>query len=182
MYLITTGNKPFCYIGHPKTGSTSVRKALLELGAEEIHGQHGIDNVTANDVIFNGGIVCSGCRLPYELIVSWYHHDCIVNKPALTDPPTLYGYLVKALSNHPYLSKGTLFPGEGLSNRTIRFEAGIERQLNRYLGECGLPAVKLPHINATDHSDHRDYYGFAAVSLVATAFHKDFENYGYHFC
>lgn len=180
MYLITSGIKPFIYIGHPKTGSMSTRQALMELGAEEIYGQHGINYEIVEDVRLDGGVVCSTGRLPYDLIVSWYQHDCMCERP--TFQGTLYEYLTWALSNHPYLSKGTLFPGFEVSNRTIWFEGDMQAQLNQYLEECDLPAVKLPHINATVHHDFRAYFGFDSLALVASVFHKDFENYGYHFC
>lgn len=182
MYLITSGTKPFIYIGHPKTGSMSTRQVLMGLGAEEIFGQHGIKNDIVQEVIDQRGIVCSTCRLPYSLIVSWYHHDCICGRGAPETPPTLYEYLVNALATHPYLSLGTLFTGWLVSNCTIRFEHGMGPQLNFFLQCAGLPHVELPHINATQHQDYQHYYGHDSVALVATAFHRDFERYGYHFC
>jgi hypothetical protein len=69
MYKIR--RKKFCFIAHPRTGSRSVREAIMDIqGAEKVVGHHAVDIAT----IKKSEIRCCTTRNIWDLLVSWYYN------------------------------------------------------------------------------------------------------------
>lgn len=169
------------FIAHPRTGSQSVRTALLEAGAECIAGHHGIDEsrLTAN--------VISAVRNPWDIMVSWYHYVHLDPKQLAGQEYIPFGeWLPRALNGEDKFVQRwfsqKLFFGLPYCNQIIYWEGGIERQLNHILNECDLPHVKLPRRGATEREFHfPSYYAQGDSCLVYEKFKDEIDRLGYKF-
>jgi len=165
-----TRTKPFCMILHPKTGSQATREALRQtFGARVVRGQHFFDEEECNRIVNEGGIVCSTVRNPWDLMISWYFYS--EKRPAgngqfpkCREFPEWLDATLKG--GNGWIEKG-LFYGVDFCNRIIRFEHGVEDQLNNCLRDCGLTPVKMRRVADTGHSHYSHYYDIPSAIKVA---------------
>ena len=174
---------PFGIICHPKTGTQSTREALkLEHKARCVCGQHSYDLQEVERIKNEGGILVCVVRNPWESMISWYFYSEVGSKKARGLKPTPFlEWLPHILeAGNGWIEKG-LFYADHLCNRLIRYEYGLEQQLNQCLLDCGLSPVELPHIAKADRKHYSHYYDIKAATRVAVAFHKEITEYGYQF-
>ncbi|MCI0556504.1 MAG: hypothetical protein L0287_36645, partial [Anaerolineae bacterium] len=159
-----TRNRSFAYIAHPKTGSQSMQKVLREtFDARVVKGVHDIDPTECEQIIQEGGIVACTVRNPWDLMVSWYHFA-----RSTSDVGTFRDWLMRILTTgNGWIEKR--FYGLEYCNRVFRFEYDLQLQLNNCLIDCGLRAVDLPHIGATEHRQYSYYYDSETAAAVALA-------------
>ena len=175
--------KPFCLICHPKTGSQAARAALRKAGCR--HGSHhSFEEDEINFILDNDGIVASVVRNPFDSIVSWWAFGelmCKKRQHAGKPAPFLY-WLPRILeSGNNWIEKGLFYAAEHC-NRIIRYEDGVEAQLNKLLAECGLPAIKMDIVGDSPRGPYQDYYDIPAALMVDRYFRKEIDRWGYSFC
>ena len=182
MYMID-GDKPFCFIAHPKTGSRSVQTALEGIGAYNVQGHHFIDEDVCESVRDCGGTVCSVVRNPFDVMVSWY--AMFLNSkqynPDWPNTPSFSSWCPRFLAaGNGWIERG-LFYGDQECTKIIRWELGVEAQLNALLLDCGLETMigHLGQEGASKRLDHRFYYNDNTEDLVARYCYKELARYGY---
>lgn len=178
--LILEGDKPFGIILHPKTGSMSIREALK--WDAEIGGHHGYDENTCQSIINDGGIVCSVVRNPWDIMVSWYfYNQKREHNPQYPKVEPFDEWLPRTLeAGNGWIEKG-LFYGAGHCNQTIKFEFGIELQLNKHLIDCGLDPVNLKRVNSTEHEHYSHYYNVELSNKVFYKFTQEVVDWDYFY-
>lgn len=62
----------------------------------------------------------------------------------------------------------------------MRFER-LQEDFNEACGRIGIPSRPLPHSNASNHADYREYYDEELVAAVANRFHREIKLFGYRF-
>ena len=181
MYVNYDGDKPFCFIAHPKTGSRSVQTALEGIGCDNVQGHHFLDGAVCDGIRDSGGIVCSVVRNPFDVMVSWY--AMFLNSkqynPDWPNTPSFSSWCPRFLkTGNGWIERG-LFYGDEHSTRIIRWELNLADQLNACLYDCGLPCVELGNEGASKRLDHRFYYNDNTEDLVARYCYKELARYGY---
>jgi len=174
--------RPFCFIGHPKTGTQSIRQALRKAGCRK-GSHHGFDEEEIDFILNNGGVVVSTVRNPFDLTVSWWAYGELMMKQAAGQgKPAPFDYWLPRIleSGNGWIEKG-LFYAAKYCNRIIRFEHDIELQLNRCLTDCGLPPVTLEHVGKSPHDHYTTYYGIKEALLVDRYFRPEISEWGYEF-
>lgn len=61
-----------------------------------------------------------------------------------------------------------------------RFES-LQQDISRFLELTGLPDYRLPHVNRAEHKDYRQYYSGKSIEIVAAAYARDVELFGYSY-
>lgn len=175
--------KPFCFIGHPKMASQSVRKALLNIGARSLNGHHGYDEGVTKRIRDAGGVVCCVVRNPWDVMVSWWSFKSMkANNTYWPNTPAFAEWLPEELKNEWSMGK-SLYYGLPHCNRIIRFEHSIHKQLNGCLLDCGLPQISLPRIGGSprDNLPYQPFYTTDLAILVYRRFAVEIEEWGYKF-
>lgn len=176
MYVIESGTRPFAFIAHPKTGSQSCRLALKrDLRAQQVRGHHTVDEPTVDRLTESNGIIACTVRNPFDVMVSWYFYSHR-HADQLPDFSEWVTHTIEA--GNGWIEQG-MFYGAKHCNAIIRFEDGVERQLNRFLTKCGLPNVSLDYVGSTKHNEYRYYYEPAIKNLVFNRFKKEFQEFDY---
>ncbi len=142
--------------------------------------------------VFDGYYKFVFVRNPWALQVSMYHF-------VLKEPDHLYYATVKnmasfeeyvewvAVTAKPYPKGAPKFQadmvtdarGQIIVDEIGRFET-LSHDFNRISDQLGL-AITLPHRNQSSHKDYRDYYNARTRSIIADAFARDIELFGYRY-
>jgi len=181
MYTIDSGTKVWGIICHPKTGSQSTQYALRKVhNAKVVRGQHYYDLDQCARITKSGVLVCF-VRNPFDTMVSWYHYmeDRKQYNPGYPAKRIFPEWLKWILWNgNGWIERG-LFYGAHLCNRVLRFENGVEPQLNQSLIDCGLAPVTLEWRGKSNRSHYRDYYNDETREAVAQRFHQELKDWRY---
>lgn len=152
------------FLAHPRTGSTSVRSALLAMGGEYIHPHHAgfWDDVVQSR--YRGEQVVSVVRNPYDAIVSWW---C---KRGMTRGMTLHDW-VPSFHNGNFTRQGRLFYHAHLSDLVLYYEDDLSESFG----------LDVPLLNVTHNKvkPFQEYYTQAAIDAVNKRFGKEIEELGY---
>jgi len=183
LLVIEGPKKTAAFILHPKTGTQSIYHALKSQG-KLIKRHHGIDLDMLDGIVADGGIVAGTVRYPLDAIISWFHYT---NPGNAAFAGWLKRYLVGSeggpyheVGMNPRLKIGRMFYGAEWMNRTIRFEDGIERQLNEILEEIGHDPVEIEHRNASkERRPWEEYFSDDMIRSVETQFPLDFIEFSY---
>lgn len=158
------------FLEHPRTGSTGIRKALINMGGEA-YPRHTLVGKRKDEVVI--GTV----RNPYDTLVSWY-----IN----------LGYKVGYVSFRRFLEtchmrfmvqKGKLFYFVDHIDYVMKFEK-LEEHFNQYLRyakvEC--PYIELPIVNPTHGKvDYKAYYNTVTRRIAEKKFGREAARFGYTF-
>jgi len=182
MYIIDSP-KPFGIICHPKTGSQSTQYALRKAhNARVVRGQHYYDEDECRRLRALGLLICF-VRNPFDTMVSWYHYmeDAKQYNGQYPNRRPFPEWLDWILENgNGWVEKG-LFYGAEECNRVLRFENGVQNQLNECLAECDLEPVELPWRGKSTRTHFRDYYDSGLRLKILKRFHHELYTFGYSF-
>ena len=124
-------------------------------------------------------------RNPWDWNVSNYHyilkHPDHYQHAELKALGGFEAYVDWQVDNH-YTQKYVLADETG--NLVVDYVGHMERleaDFNHILSHLGLPPVKIPHKNRSDHTDYRGYYNDHTRALIAELFSDDIEAFGYTF-
>jgi chondroitin 4-sulfotransferase 11 len=131
-------------------------------------------------------------RNPWERLVSQYYYRVRINKTNLqTQPlgfPAWLGEVFEAQNPYyrdnpqvfsPQLDWLTDETGQIIVSFIGRFE-NLDRDFQTICQHLQRP-TQLPHVNASTHTDYHAYYDSSTTKLVARAFAKDLDHFGYKF-
>jgi hypothetical protein len=172
-------------IGHPKTGVTSIRKALRDnFLILETEGPHGVNESYCKQLRDEGGLVIGTVRNPWDLMVSWWYYSIV--RPSESGSAQYWSFeewlpWVLVAGNGWIEKEKGLFYGEEECTHFIYFERDIEVQLNWMLTECGLGPVEVGHHNSTNHKPYQEHYNPFLVDLVYERFEEEIWAFGYDY-
>lgn len=179
MYVIES-EFPFAYIGHPKTGTRSTRTALrTKYNLKSFGGQHKVSPEQCKRIRDAGGIVCSTVRNPFDTLVSWYFHQLLNNREI--NGRSFPVWLADTIDGPMYLDYYDMFYGTQYCNKIIRFEDGLEWQLNYCLTMCRLETVKMGHIGRGKRRPYQEMYTPKEVDLVWNRYRSELIQWGYDY-
>ena len=179
MYLLPREAPRLALILHPKTGTRSIERAITGV-ARAVRGRHGVSQHDLDHTLRNGGEIAGTVRNPFDTLVSWYYYQ----NRRVTNPANfeawLRGFVERGTGwvkpNHP------LFYGADSMTRVIRFESGLQTQLNELLADAGVPTVDVPHLGAANGRRHyAEYFCPRTIDIVYRRFESDFTRFGYSF-
>lgn len=202
---------PFIFIHIPKTGGTSVYRALA--GNKETDPQFGysrklklqLQHLTIAELLQHGFITeeqlntyFKFCfvRNPWDLVVSeWQWRRRTFPRlsldrylkpsfPAfLKRVPTWKGFIGNGIRRHLLPQYHFIHDQQGalLVDYVGRFET-LEADFNQVCQKIGLPDLTLPHANQTKRDrDYRKYYDDETYSLVKQMYQVDIDYFGFDF-
>ena len=144
-------------------------------------------------------------RNPYERVVSSYYlhsNDQLINYWASENPSTWHrpenfkDYLRFLLtqdlnpdaifSSEQTLLAGAQYPFLIDEERKIRADfigkvENLQDDLSFVCEKIGVPNMKVPHVNKTNHKHYTEYYDKEAVDIVSTLYQRDIEIFDYKF-
>jgi chondroitin 4-sulfotransferase 11 len=181
--MIVSDNPPFVFIHVPKTGGTSVHRALqiLDHGdfqkwrSTDFNQQHMPYHILlTKHPSFSTHFSFAFVRNPWDRVVSLsaFTKDGRVDKAALLS--ITHGFPRYWGSQIGYIQSG---------GRSVDFIGHFERIEHDFQYICqriGIEAT-LPHLNRSNHTDYHDYYDDETRELVATKYARDIEAFGYKF-
>ncbi len=183
MHLLD-GNKPFGFIGHPRTGSRAVKAALTAAGAV-IGDAHSIDHDLVKLVRDEGGLIACTVRNPYDLVASWYFYQEDNVKRSFELPIRRFDEWVESAlrgqeGTASRFMENPVF-GYELCDCFIWFEGNIQDQLNAILQRCNIPTVEVKREFPTFRRPYQEVYSHLSRCLVEKAFQREFQELGYSF-
>lgn len=162
------------FIAHPKTGSTSIKACLEEMGWAQIQTHHAFHPawVEQHGLWHIGATV----RNPWDVMVSWYFHKNYERNGPFKE------WLPKAIETNAYIQKGLFF---GLDHTThiLRFE-DLDHDWDLWLEAIDAPWMELPNLNIGAGREKRHYsefYDTASRDLVAAKFATEIQTLEYEF-
>ena len=115
-------------------------------------------------------------RNPWDILVSWYHHNKNWFGPKFTEFPDFIRRFPVDRKN-VYLENGRMFEMYTKhASHIIHFES--QRQDLARILHVPIP---LPHIGASDRRPYQSYYDESSREFVAERFSYEIERYGYRF-
>lgn len=174
--------QPLAFVLPPRTGSRSIEHALAPLVTSKLGSRHYFPAPKAPSECE----VISSVRNPFDILVSWFHFpDSSQPEDRLGlhllggDGRTFSEFLDEIFSGkNKYLIHSTMRHASR-ATEYIRYENGIEDELNRILVPRGYPSVAVPHIGKTSRPDFNSYYTPELKAKVIDKFGSDFEKFGY---
>jgi hypothetical protein len=170
------------YMAVPRTASRAVRKFLVEehrareVGKKGFGGHHGIDGKVIRQCYDLGYKIICPVRNPWDVIVSWWHH----NPRWFGEANAEFAKFVEWFPKHgknKYLFEGMLYHFWAQhSTRIIKYE-----HLRADLARIIRAPVNLEVIGKSDRKPYADYYDDELREYVAEAFAAEIEEYGYSF-
>jgi hypothetical protein len=192
--MIISKKHSFIYIAVPKTGSTSIELALRQLDdktllhygknkkALEAEDDNIPKHIGAVDLkkevnkyyeYFRFGFV----RNPWERVVSWVREEGF---------PLRSGFLNKDnFETYPNFfwkqSSDFLYDGDKCLVDFIGKVENMQEDFNTICDKIGIPQLELEYHNKTKHKHYTEYYDDESIELVAKAYKKDIDLFGYKF-
>ena len=181
----------FVYLCTPHTASNATVAALKKIpGVINVKDPAGnvtyhstleqirtVQELTATELVF------SAVRNPYDSLVSWYLRNRTYRgyKPGLSFVEFFNEWMKR--DPWPYVHNGSLFYHAPVSRIVMRYERGIEKEVNSVLRKiAGMPQVRLDLENETEGKDHwSTYYDEESYAWVNETFRDDIANFGYRF-
>lgn len=129
-------DKKIAYLATPRTGTRSTTEALREIGFVPFASYHG--GITG--IHPNLRSVATTVRDPKDILASWVRRNI---KPGMNPQE-----IVRAeIETNQWVANGRCaslhLPD---TTQELRYENGLEAELNRWLNKHGLPSVTLPRI------------------------------------
>ena len=164
------------YLANPRTGSTSVAKALMGVGFK-MEGTHH-SGFRRHRPPRRGWTTFAAVRNHWDAAVSWVfglhmgqYRDLVISVES-----------IEFALNNEWISKDKMW---GVHNPDIvmRYE-NLEDDLNGVLSTAGLEAVKLPKHNVSTVRNGRHYDEFHTVKTgiyIYKRFKEEIERFGYEF-
>lgn len=173
----------FTYISIPRTGTNSIHKAL---------GTDLSQNHLSLNKIESPGFSFAFVRNPYEIVVSWYFYHKLTQGQDTYD----IDFLEWVKRGCPTHWAQSLLNSQGITHPLNQFEYVTNKEgvvICDFIGKfetlnkdfqyvcniIGKKAIKLPHINGSQHQAWESYYTPKALALVKAQFKKDFELFNY---
>jgi len=195
----------FVFICAPKTGSTSVSKALdeycIKFSPRKKHFTYSeyLDNKRVGETVNKDYFFFAFVRNPFDRLVSQFKFTGKKwwKKAGLSQSSLCFENYVKQIvacnlpfSVHRYNSKiksdqtdkdwsQLQFLSEDI-DFIGRYE-NLQEDFNIVCDKIGIPKQQLPHKNATKHKHYTEYYDDETRQLVAEKYAKDIELFGYKF-
>ena len=178
----------FAFIHIPKTGGTSINRALgladEHKTAMQLRGRLG----ERWDRKFRFAFV----RNPWDRAVSSFRFALDQNKDSRFVALTFREWLRLAfVERHPlYFDLPVSFLpqfdwiSDQEDNLLVDFVGRFENLQADFAKVCeriGCAGLKLPHYNSTKHDDYRSYYDDESIEIIARWHKKDIEQFGYEF-
>ena len=165
-------------LAHPRTASTGLRNALIELGGTQIHPHHvGRDDPKVR-AVHTDEPVLTVIRNPYDALVSWWLVRTF-NRP---QPQPNLADFAKSFRDAKgnFIRDGKILYHTPTADIVVRYES-LTPDLNLALGQCGVEPVTLPWLNQTGGKDKpwRDYYDQAAIKAANHRFGDEAVAHGY---
>jgi len=164
-------------VENPKTGSSSMRQALLAMGADYAASKH--TPLTDPQIAPARRLRFVVVRNPYDRMVSAWKHNVKLARPDEPFEDWLLGPAWEA--------------GVGLDikrvpqtvwawkcNVILRFE-NIDAEWARMLNAIGLPHRPLPRVNVGDRPPYQEVYTPRTRQIVEDRFGADLDRWGYSF-
>lgn len=195
-------DKNLIFLHIPKTGGTSIMKALRPYGlkgsghmqlSRELH-VHKVDAAKRPDYL----VFCVS-RNPWDLVVSnysyikmeksyWHSLDGSTNYGKHPDYEFVkklsFREFVYALKDKKIKSKYNTLPQSYWANRPVdkvlRFEK-LNEDFKVLCKEVGLGEIELPHLNKSPHKSYKDFYNNELIEVVGELYQKDIEKFSYRF-
>lgn len=195
-------DKKLIFVHIPKTGGTSIMKALRPYGLKgsghiQLSRELSVHKIgrpkRARYTVF-----CVS-RNPWDLVVSnysyikmeksyWHSLDGTTNYGVHPDYEFVkdlsFKEFVYALKDKKIKSKYNTLPQTYWINRKVdkvlRFE-NLNEDFKALCKEVGLDKVELPHLNKSTHKSYKDFYDDELIEIVRKLYHKDIETFGYEF-
>ena len=160
------------FLANPRTASTSVAKALMEIGFEKEGAHH------SGQTDLRPWPTFAVVRNHWDAAVSWVfglhkgeYKDLVVSVPTIEF----------ALDNNGLVFDGRMFPHR--ADGEIHYE-NLQNELNRVLFYWDLPEVDLPWLNVSTRRNGRHYREFhtdETRDYVHSRFKDEIESLGYEF-
>lgn len=180
----------FVYVHLPKTGGTSVRKALESKSETESFMSRDKKHMSARQIrdylgteTYSSLTSFAHVRNPWDLEVSTYHYvlqneghylHSIFKKLGSFD-----NYISWRCRHAPFQQTDTLSDESGnlIVDHIHKFE-NLAESFAEIMKKFQIEA-DLPKLNSSKHRDYQSYYNEKTRRLVAQAFDKDIELFGY---
>lgn len=171
------------YMAVPRTGSRSVARWLQDDHAarasrkKAVHGNHhGVDAPVLAECRKMGYRIICPVRNPWDVIVSWWHHNPNWFGLGNAEFPQFVEWFPKHGRNR-YLDEGRLYSfWSQHATRIVKYER-LRQDLARILH---VP-INLPHIGKSARGPYQEYYTPELRDYVAEKFAPEIEQYGYRF-
>lgn len=170
------------YMAVPRTASRSVAQFLRREHAAQITGRkgmgghHGISGPDLQDCKHLGYRIICPVRNPWDVIVSWWHHNRNWFGPTNAEFAKFVGRF-PIDGRNKYLYEGRLYWSWAQhATRIVRYE-----NLRQDLGRLLQVPINLPEIGISDRKPYQDYYDDELREFVAEAFAPEIREYGYSF-
>lgn len=179
----------FVFIHIPKTGGTSIGKALgtdgPHLTAAQLRGRLGRERWERK---FKFAFV----RNPWDKAVSSFHHAAFIERDSRFTALTFRDWLRLAyVERHPlYFDRPHTFApqlhwiADIQNNLLVDFVGRFENLRDDFRTICeriGRRATVLPHYHYTPHDDYRSYYTDRDAEIIASWYQLDIDYFGYVF-
>jgi mitochondrial fission protein ELM1 len=178
MYTFERKDKRFHFLAMPRTASTACRDALRKIGAVDVGGHHCIKQY--REVVRPGDVVVTTIRNHWDWFSSfWSLNSC---------PDKFHQFVRRTVRNSEWVKRNPdctvcqlYWQFVPLANYVIRYEDGIEDQLNKALASMELPTVKLEQVGKKKDRHYHEYYTPATVDFVYRHFKDEIDAMGYEY-
>jgi hypothetical protein len=131
------------YLGTPRTGSRATKEALTDIGFERVGAHHGCLGLLRGQA----ASVATTVRDPKEILASWVRRNI---KPSMTPEEIVR----QEIETNEWVIDGKCaslhLPD---ATETLRYEKGLQFEVNRWLTDHGLPEVRLPQKGSSKGKD-----------------------------
>jgi len=192
----------FIFVHIPKTGGTSIMKALRPYGLlgeghytlSEIQNNHNLTALQMKEY-FKFAVV----RNPWDIVASNYHYsrmkksfwhseDTSAKYPVHVDYDVAskidfaqyVDLMIKNKLNHRFSMLSQSHFVDGDIDHLLRFE-DLNSEFLRICERIGLPPISLEKANPSKHNHYSTHYDATTIELVRNYFKQDIERFNYSF-
>ena len=202
--MIISHRHKFIFIHIPKTGGTSITKALMPfLGIKDLTGKDSHEDPlyhhrTAQEIkkivgekIWNSYFKFAVVRNPWDLMVSEFHY--FKNTPYLKNIVPKYDEKIKNYSTFrtfieaeekntekPYLKYILDENGKNMVDYVATLE-NIDSDFEKIIQRIGLRGLKMIHDNQSEHKHYSNYYDNKTKLIVEKLFKNEIKKFDYKF-
>jgi hypothetical protein len=182
----------FVFVHVPKTGGTSIRKALARYGTDVYFEQSSTTkHLRAQEILsehptvpFQDYFTFAFVRNPYDLLVSFWTYK--MENPFHPD----YVHVAELGSFERWVEHHVRQPGMAQScfthdvsgNQLVDYVGRFENfahDVETIVTKLGCDIASVPHVNTSDHGVAEDLFTPRIRAVVAEAWRDDFSNFGY---